>query len=82
MLACLDKAVTTPFIPRKEDAIGVAGGVNLDGYGARDPVNNSDPFGLCPEELTGRPCNQPLAVRNMIAESAANARIGTHGTRS
>lgn len=30
----------------QEDPIGVAGGSNLYGYGAGDPVNNSDPFGL------------------------------------
>jgi RHS repeat-associated protein len=32
----------------QEDPIGVAGGVNLYGYGDGDPVNNNDPFGLCP----------------------------------
>jgi len=26
----------------------LAGGLNLYGYGAGDPLNNSDPFGLCP----------------------------------
>jgi hypothetical protein len=30
--------------------------VNLYGYGEGDPVNNSDPFGLCPQWLTGIPC--------------------------
>ena len=30
------------------DPIGLAGGLNLYGYGAGDPINNSDPFGLCP----------------------------------
>ena len=45
----------------QEDPIGLAGGMNLYGYGAGDPINNSDPFGLstcppdCPEGdgLTG-----------------------------
>lgn len=32
----------------QEDPIGLAGGLNLYGYGAGDPINNSDPFGLCP----------------------------------
>jgi uncharacterized protein RhaS with RHS repeats len=40
----------------QEDPIGLAGGLNLYGYGDGDPVNNSDPFGLCPQVITGRPC--------------------------
>lgn len=32
----------------QEDPIGLAGGLNLYGYAAGDPVNYSDPFGLCP----------------------------------
>jgi RHS repeat-associated protein len=32
----------------QEDPIGVAGGVNLYGFAGGDPVNYSDPFGLCP----------------------------------
>jgi RHS repeat-associated protein len=63
----------------QEDPIGVAGGVNLYGYAGGDPINNSDPFGLCPAALTGRPCGQPLAVRNAIRESTTNARIGEFG---
>ncbi len=34
----------------------MAGGLNLYGYAGGDPINNSDPFGLCPEWLTGTPC--------------------------
>ena len=30
--------------------------MNLYGYGAGDPINNSDPFGLCPQKETGKPC--------------------------
>jgi RHS repeat-associated protein len=30
------------------DPIGIAGGLNLYGYANGDPVNYSDPFGLCP----------------------------------
>src|SRR5687768_3076629 len=30
------------------DPIGIAGGLNLYGYGNGDPVNFRDPFGLCP----------------------------------
>lgn len=31
------------------DPIGVAGGLNLYGYAAGDPLSYSDPFGLCPD---------------------------------
>jgi RHS repeat-associated protein len=31
----------------QEDPIGLGGGVNLYGFGGGDPVNYSDPFGLC-----------------------------------
>ncbi|MGQ0765086.1 MAG: RHS repeat-associated core domain-containing protein, partial [Gemmatimonadota bacterium] len=41
----------------QEDPIGLAGGLNLYGYAGGDPVNFSDPFGLCPQWLTGRPCS-------------------------
>jgi RHS repeat-associated protein len=39
-----------------EDPIGLAGGLNLYGFAEGDPVNHSDPLGLCtpfPECLTG-----------------------------
>ena len=36
----------------QEDPIGLAGGLNLYGYAAGDPINNSDPFGLCPDSLS------------------------------
>jgi uncharacterized protein RhaS with RHS repeats len=32
----------------QRDPIGLAGGVNQYGYAGGDPVNFSDPFGLCP----------------------------------
>jgi RHS repeat-associated protein len=32
----------------QQDPIGIAGGVNLYGFAGGDPVNYSDPFGLCP----------------------------------
>jgi len=34
----------------QEDPIGIAGGLNLYGYAGGDPINFSDPFGLCVDE--------------------------------
>jgi RHS repeat-associated protein len=39
----------------QEDPIGLAGGLNLYGFAGGDPVNFSDPFGLCPV----MPCRSP-----------------------
>ncbi|HEX6048194.1 MAG TPA: RHS repeat-associated core domain-containing protein [Gemmatimonadaceae bacterium] len=46
----------------QEDPIGLAGGLNLYGFAGGDPVNFSDPFGLCPEFITGRPCSDAVAI--------------------
>jgi RHS repeat-associated protein len=35
----------------QEDPIGLAGGLNLYGFAAGDPLNYYDPFGLCPKHL-------------------------------
>ena len=44
-----DRSATIPSLGHctQEDPIGLAGGLNLYGYGDGDPVNNADPFGLC-----------------------------------
>jgi RHS repeat-associated protein len=34
----------------QQDPIGLAGGLNLYGFANGDPINFSDPFGLCPPE--------------------------------
>ena len=34
----------------QQDPIGIAGGANVYGFAGGDPVNFSDPFGLCPDE--------------------------------
>jgi uncharacterized protein RhaS with RHS repeats len=34
----------------QEDPIGIAGGLNLYGYANGDPINFSDPFGLCVDD--------------------------------
>ena len=43
----------------QEDPIGIAGGLNVYGYGAGDPVSYSDPYGLAPEVC---PCVVPAVV--------------------
>jgi RHS repeat-associated protein len=43
----------------QEDPIGIAGGLNVYGFAGGDPVNYSDPYGLCPTpngEDDGKPC--------------------------
>ena len=46
----------------QEDPVGLAGGLNLYGFANGDPVNFSDPFGLCPpEDNNWTPaCDEPL----------------------
>ncbi|CAN5821292.1 hypothetical protein BH11GEM2_BH11GEM2_05720 [soil metagenome] len=44
----------------QEDPIGLAGGMNLYGFAGGDPVNFSDPFGLCPPCYPGMFGMQPL----------------------
>ena len=58
----------------QEDPIGVAGGLNLYGDGAGDPVNSSDPFGLCPPApscarlaVVAAAADGPLPVGDVIA---------------
>jgi RHS repeat-associated protein len=48
----------------QEDPIGLAGGLNAYGFANGDPVNFSDPFGLCPPEDTkdGPECKKVVAV--------------------
>lgn len=63
----------------QEDPIGLAGGLNLYGYANGDPINNSDPFGLCPIELDGIPCTLTRAWQGAVGGMAAGAIIGGLG---
>jgi uncharacterized protein RhaS with RHS repeats len=47
----------------QEDPIGLAGGLNLYGYANGDPVNFSDPFGLCVGPATAL---APLCLRAAV----------------
>ena len=53
----------------QEDPIGLAGGLNLYGYANGDPVNFSDPYGLCPQNLSllrGLLCNSIEATTTFV----------------
>ena len=52
----------------QQDPIGLAGGLNLYGYAGGDPVNHSDPFGLC---------SIPSAAANVIIGAAISAATGS-----
>jgi RHS repeat-associated protein len=57
----------------QEDPLGLAGGVNLYGFAGGDPVNFSDPFGLCP------PCtNDDLgAIAELVTQKTAGLKVIT-----
>jgi RHS repeat-associated protein len=62
----------------QEDPIGLAGGLNLYGFANGDPINFSDPFGLCPEWLDGIPCVLPTGS-DLLAAGATTA-MGAGGS--
>ena len=45
----------------QEDPSGLGGGLNSYGFAAGDPINFSDPFGLCPIAVDGIPCTAEYA---------------------
>ena len=63
----------------QEDPIGLAGGLNLYGFGGGDPVNYTDPYGLC---------ILPRRICNALAEAGDKAvpfwadRAASAGSRS
>jgi RHS repeat-associated protein len=71
-----------------QDPIGLAGGVNLYAYAGNNPVSFGDPFGLCPPELTGRPClgpvnGQPVTASSIRSDAWSGMGYGrNHATRA
>lgn len=70
----------------QEDPIGLAGGLNLYGFANGDPVNYSDPFGLCPScvgALTGVATGWAIAALTGSdygwKDAAADAALGAVG---
>jgi RHS repeat-associated protein len=63
----------------QEDPIGLAGGVNSYGFANGDPVNHSDPYGLCPIPITDCPpgyFTKRLTIGGAAAGAAAGAGVG------
>jgi RHS repeat-associated protein len=55
----------------QEDPIGLAGGLNLYGFANGDPVNFSDPFGLCPpQDNNPNDCPGKLGALVMLGQMA------------
>jgi RHS repeat-associated protein len=55
----------------QEDPTGIAGGLNVYGFANGDPVNFSDPFGLCPpEDDNPRDCPGKMGALVMLGQMA------------
>jgi hypothetical protein len=53
--------------------------MNLYGFAGGDPVNFSDPFGLCPIEKDGIPCVGQMALAGTVTGAMAGAVVGATG---
>lgn len=52
---------------------GWPGGMNLCGYAGGDPINFPDPFGFCPEWLTGTPCGLTFSGQQFSVEGGSES---------
>ncbi len=53
----------------------MAGGLNLYGFAGGDPVNYTDPFGLCPIEKDGVPCTAYYAPGVKVSSAELHAAL-------
>lgn len=60
----------------QQDPIGLAGGLNLYGFAGGDPVNFSDPFGLCPIPHPAGPVIRQQLVQITGRAAAAVSQVG------
>ena len=70
---------STPGQSTQQDPIGIAGGANVYGFADGDPVNYSDPFGLCPVVETGIPCAVVFGAGGAAIGGVAGAVAGATG---
>ncbi len=61
----------------QQDPIGIAGGANVYGFAGGDPVNFSDPFGLCPK---GEICRR-YVFAHLSSTSVAKGGVVGAGTQ-
>jgi hypothetical protein len=61
----------------QQDPIGIAGGLNHYGYAGGDPINYSDPFGLCKDE--DEVCKELVRMLQSVGDEAGEAGAIFHG---